>query len=111
LSAISFSISLLPSIHRNGQNDHTFDKQAEDVFQLLAAVIEKGELKVSHYKNLQLVSNITQNTRLRKAFKLDRQKVLQLYTFSFFRVQQSIVSDVLFFKTLERYFNTNYVVF
>ena len=49
LSTVSFSISLLLSIRRNGaENGYTFDKQTEDVSQLLAAVIEKEELKVSH---------------------------------------------------------------
>ena len=48
LPTVSFSISLLFSIRRNGENGYTFDKQTEDVSQLLAAVIEKEELKVSH---------------------------------------------------------------
>ena len=41
---------LLCSFHRNIPNDRTFDKQADHVFQLLAAVIEKKEVKVSHIK-------------------------------------------------------------
>lgn len=41
---------LLCSFHRNIPNGRTFDKQADHVVQLLAAVIEKKEVKVSHLK-------------------------------------------------------------
>lgn len=41
---------LLFYFHRDRPNGRTFDKQADHVFQLLAAVIEKEEVKVSHIK-------------------------------------------------------------
>ena len=59
LSAISFSISLLLSIHRNGENGYTIDKQAEDVPRLLATVIEKEELKVRPFNEDNCLQKFT----------------------------------------------------